>query len=79
MEYTRAKWTCYGDHVAKAKGEHNSELKLFITQTFWWSPAVRAIQVPLHLFFTNYGLARRATSGSVLMLDLIVKLAFVMC
>jgi len=24
MEYTRAKWTHYGDHVAKAKGEHNS-------------------------------------------------------
>jgi len=24
MEYTRAKWTPYGDHVAKAKEEHNS-------------------------------------------------------
>jgi len=24
MEYTRAKWTRYGCHMAKAKGEHNS-------------------------------------------------------
>jgi len=23
MEYTRAKWTRYGGHMAKAKGEHN--------------------------------------------------------
>ena len=24
MEYTRAKWTCYGGNVVKAKGQHNS-------------------------------------------------------
>jgi len=24
MEYTRAKWTRYGGHMIKAKGEHNS-------------------------------------------------------
>jgi len=24
MEYTRAKWSCYGGHMAEAKGEHNS-------------------------------------------------------
>jgi len=24
MKYIRAKWTRYGDHVAKAKGKHNS-------------------------------------------------------
>jgi len=24
MEYARAKWTRYGGHMAKAKGEHNS-------------------------------------------------------
>jgi len=24
MEYTKAKWTGYGGHMAKAKGEHNS-------------------------------------------------------
>ena len=24
MEYTRAKWTRFGGHMAKAKGEHNS-------------------------------------------------------
>jgi len=24
MEYTRAKWTRYSDHMAKAKEEHNS-------------------------------------------------------
>ena len=33
MEYTRAKWTRYGGQMVKAKGEHNSELNLFITQT----------------------------------------------
>jgi len=34
--------------MAKAKGEHNSQLKLFIT-IFLWSPAVRVIQVSLCL------------------------------
>jgi len=24
MEYTKAKWTRYGGHMVKAKGEHNS-------------------------------------------------------
>jgi len=24
MEYTRAKWTHYGGHMAKVEGEHNS-------------------------------------------------------
>jgi len=37
MQYTRAKCTRYGDHMVKANGEPNSYLKLFITQTFWWS------------------------------------------
>ena len=44
MEFTKAKWTRYGGHMAKAKGEHNSQLKLFITHI---SPTVRVIQVPL--------------------------------
>ena len=38
MEYSRAKWTHYGGHMAKAKGEHNSLLKLFITQTLFGGP-----------------------------------------
>ena len=38
MEYTGAKWTRYGGHVAKANGEHNSQLKLFITQTLLGCP-----------------------------------------
>ena len=29
MEYTRAEWTRYGSQM----GEHNSYLKLFVTQT----------------------------------------------
>ena len=45
----RAKWTRYGGHMAKAKGERNSLLKLFITQIFWWSPAVWVIQVSLYI------------------------------
>jgi len=44
MVYTRAKRTHYDGHMAKAKGEHNSQLKLFITHI---SPTVRVIQVPL--------------------------------
>jgi len=38
MEYTRVKWTRYGDHMAKAKGENNLQLKLFITQTSFGGP-----------------------------------------
>ena len=49
MEHSRAKWTHYDDHMANAKGEHNSYIKLFITQTFLWSPSVRVIQVSLYL------------------------------
>jgi len=32
MEYIRAKWIHYGSHMVNAKGEHNSQLKIFITQ-----------------------------------------------
>jgi len=38
MEYTRAKSTRYSGHIARAKGEHNSSLKLFITQTLFGGP-----------------------------------------
>jgi len=38
MEYTRARWTHYGGHMTKAKGEHNSKLKLSITQTLFGGP-----------------------------------------
>jgi len=55
MEYTRAKWTCYGGHVAKAKGEHNSNF-------FWWSSAVWVIQVSLYLeVFLAQNLIRNGT------------------
>jgi len=47
MKHTRVKWTRYGGHMADAKGEHNSSLKLFITQTFSWSFVVRVINVSL--------------------------------
>jgi len=38
MEYTRAKWTRYGGHMAEAKEELNSSLKLFITQNLLVAP-----------------------------------------
>ena len=38
MEYTRAKWTRYDGHMTKAKGEHNSQLRLFLTQTSFGGP-----------------------------------------
>ena len=33
MEYTRAKWTRYGGHMARAEGEHNSNQISFTDST----------------------------------------------
>jgi len=50
MEYTKAKWTRYGGHVAKAEGEHNSWLKLFI---------IRTLIVPCSSSFPNFTVVSR--------------------